>query len=128
MRIGVRIGPVRVSGSTRRRRRPARNRKSVKQQQSSSPGALLVAILVVVFFFAYASHAPLVGAAIDAGIVALLLLVWVAGRKRRAALKAAPPVDISMYTHARQAWLRRHPGELVKLAAERAAKRPAQPS
>jgi hypothetical protein len=123
MRIGARIGPVRVSGSTRRRR-PARNRKSVKQQQSSSPGALLV----VVFFFAYASHAPLVGAAIDAGIVALLLLVRVAGRKRRAALKAAPPVDISMYTHARQAWLRRHPDELVKLAAERAAKRPAQPS
>jgi hypothetical protein len=27
-----------------------------------------------------------------------------------------------MYTHARQAWLRRHPDELVKLAAERAAK------
>jgi hypothetical protein len=60
-------------------------------------------------------------ATIDAGIVALLLLVRVAGRKRRAALKAAPPVDISMYTHARQAWLRHHPDELVKLAAERAA-------
>jgi hypothetical protein len=74
------------------------------------------------------SHAPLAGAAIDAGIVALLLLVRVAGRKRRAALKAAPPVDISMYTDTRQAWLRRHPDELVKLAAERAAKRPAQPS